>query len=182
MAVEPKRVGSTAGLSSATSAYVAKVVSLLGETDPLGVLTATPGLLAAAIRGRGAAALARPEAPGRWSAQIVLAHLADAELVWGVRVRLVLTHERPVLTGYDENAFAAGLGYDKQPAADSLRLFTVLRESNLSLLRRTDPADLRRTGLHSERGEESLGLMLKLFAGHDLVHLRQLERIAAAVG
>jgi len=39
--------------------------------------------------------------------------------------------------------------------------------------------DLRRVGLHSERGEESLEHLRKLYAGHDLLHLRQLERIRA---
>jgi hypothetical protein len=36
-------------------------------------------------------------------------------------------------------------------------------------------------GLHNERGEESLGHMRKLYAGHDLLHLRQLERIRERV-
>ncbi len=50
------------------------------------------------------------------------------------------------------------------------------------LFERASDEDLRRVGLHSERGEESLGYMLRLYAGHDIVHLRQIERIRWAIG
>jgi hypothetical protein len=43
------------------------------------------------------------------------------------------------------------------------------------------PTDLVRVGIHSERGEESLAHMRRLYAGHDLLHLVQLERIRAAL-
>jgi hypothetical protein len=34
-------------------------------------------------------------------------------------------------------------------------------------------------GVHSERGEESIGYLCRLYAGHDLLHLKQIARIAA---
>jgi hypothetical protein len=36
-------------------------------------------------------------------------------------------------------------------------------------------------GLHVERGEESLVHQLKVYVGHDILHLNQLERIRTAV-
>jgi len=33
--------------------------------------------------------------------------------------------------------------------------------------------------VHSERGEESIEYLLRLYAGHDLLHLRQIDRIRA---
>jgi hypothetical protein len=59
--------------------------------------------------------------------------------------------------------------------------FAFMRRSNLCLLERASDADLRRVGLHAERGEESLERMIALYAGHDLLHLRQIERIRDAV-
>jgi hypothetical protein len=35
--------------------------------------------------------------------------------------------------------------------------------------------------VHSERGEESLEHLRKLFAGHDLLHLNQIARIRQAI-
>ena len=56
-------------------------------------------------------------------------------------------------------------------------LFGLLRRGNLHLLEHASEADLQRVGVHAERGEESLERMIPLYAGHDLVHLRQLDRI-----
>ena len=36
-------------------------------------------------------------------------------------------------------------------------------------------------GPFAERGDEALGQMIALYAGHDLVHLKQLYRIVQAV-
>lgn len=40
---------------------------------------------------------------------------------------------------------------------------------------------VRHVGVHAERGEESVGHMIGLYAGHDLLHLCQLDRIRRAV-
>ncbi len=103
--------------------------------------------------------------------------LADSELVWGYRLRMVLAHDRPQLIGYDQDCWAERLQYDWADATQAMRDFAVLRTGNLRLLKGVSPADLNRVGVHAERGEESLGHMVRLYAGHDLLHLRQIERI-----
>ena len=52
----------------------------------------------------------------------------------------------------------------------------------MRLWQRLSPTDLMRVGLHGERGEESLERMRQLYAGHDLLHLRQLQRIRTPLG
>jgi uncharacterized damage-inducible protein DinB len=163
------------------AAYSHAIIELLGPRDPIAVLGATDGELRRAIDGMTDAQLTVPEAPGKWSVRHVLRHLADSDLVWGWRLRLVLAQDRPPLTGYDQDAWASRLHYDKEDAAVALEEFTVLRRANLRLLHRSKPEDLARFGLHPERGEESLAHMIRLYAGHDLLHLRQIARIRAAV-
>ena len=94
---------------------------------------------------------------------------------------MVLAHDRPPLAGYDQDAFAERLGYDLANAQDALNEFGVLRRANLRLLKRASDEDLQRVAVHAERGEESLAHMMRLYAGHDLLHLRQIDRILAAV-
>ena len=96
-------------------------------------------------------------------------------------MRLILAQDRPQLTGYDQDLWAERLRYDKADPSDAFELFGVLRRANLRLVEEASPADLKRTGVHVERGEESLEHLRRLYAGHDLLHLRQIERIRRAV-
>lgn len=128
------------------------------------------------------AQLRTPEAPGKWSIAQVLRHLADSDVVWGWRMRLILAQDRPPITGYDQDLWADRLHYADADAAESLDTFRVLRRDNLKLIERATPEDLKRIGVHSERGEESAGYLMRLFAGHDLLHLRQIDRIKQTPG
>jgi hypothetical protein len=152
--------------------YTSAILDLLGDRDPMDVLRQTPAALAQKVAGLSRAAIEHPEAPGKWSVVAVLQHLADSDLVWAFRLRMVLAHDRPRITGYDQDLWATRLHYDEADPALALEQFRVVRQSNLRLLERASPADLQRVALHEERGEESIERMIRLYAGHDLLHLR----------
>jgi hypothetical protein len=160
--------------------YVSAILGLVGGREPLEILRSTPAALDA-VPARFGPAIRTAEAPGKWSANIVLQHLADSELVFGWRIRLVLAHDRPTLTGYDQDRWADRLQYADGDPLDAIERFSMLRRSNLRLIERATPADYERVAVHSERGEESFAHILRLYAGHDVLHLRQLDRIRAAV-
>jgi hypothetical protein len=167
--------------TSDIAAYVDALLGLLGSQDPVEVLSKTPSDLQRFLASVPAHILTTPEAPGKWAIRDVMAHLADSELVGGFRLRIVIAQDRPPLQGYDQDLWASRLRYSEVDVLDALERFIVLRRANLRLWQNLSPADLVRVGLHNERGEESLGHMRKLYAGHDLLHLRQLERIRKAV-
>lgn len=169
------------GAKEAAAAYIDATLSLLGERDPIEVLRETSAWLHGIVDAHPDDVLRRPEAPGKWSVIGVLCHLADAELVWAYRIRMVLAHDRVALTGFDQDAFAASFGYADATADEALRVFDVVREANLRVLRNASEEDLRHVGVHEERGAEPLPHMMRLEAGHDLVHRRQIERILATV-
>ena len=170
--------------SSAAEAkeYIAAILGLLGDRAPLDVLRATEDELRRRVKDVPPARLLKREAPGKWAVNQVVQHLADSDLVWGWRLRMVLAHDRPQITGYDQDAWADRLHYDEADVADALDMFRVLRRANLRLLTRASAEELERVGVHSERGEESVAHMMKLYAGHDLLHLRQIDRIATVNG
>jgi len=163
------------------AAYTAAVLELLGARNPLEALQKTASALEQIRQGLSMEQITRPEAPGKWSIRHVLQHLADSELVWGYRLRMVLAHDRPPLTGYDQDLWAERLGYDDADADQALGDFGALRRANLRLLARASDEDLKRVGVHAERGAESVEHMIRLYAGHDLLHLEQLARIRRAV-
>lgn len=165
-----------------SQAYVKALMELLGHRDPLEVLHGTEPALRERVADLTNANTGHAEAPGKWSIRQVIQHLADSDLVWGWRVRMVLAQDRPPLTGYDQDRWAERLRYQDARVTDALDEFGVLRRSNLRLIERAAPEDLKRVGLHAERGEESVAHMIKLYAGHDLLHLRQIDRIRTTLG
>jgi hypothetical protein len=161
-------------------AFTASVVALVGDRDPLAVQGELLPGIRAALAGVPPAALRTPEAPGKWSIAAVLEHLADAELVFGYRLRQVLTLEAPRLESFDQDAWAARGRYDAGDPEESIAALGLLRARNLRLWHRLSAADWERVGIHGDRGRESLRDLARIVAGHDLFHRRQVARIAAA--
>lgn len=173
--------GASAAAVADAQSYTAAILGMLGDREPFGVLRTTPAAVRQAVAGLPPRVLSTPERPGKWSMLQVVQHLADAELVGAFRYRMILAHEHPVLQAYDQDLWADRLRYAESDLQGALEQFDVLRGANLRLLERTSPEERGRVGLHSERGEESIAHQLRMYAGHDLVHLRQLERIRMAV-
>jgi uncharacterized damage-inducible protein DinB len=156
--------------------YTARLLSLSAGADPLEVLAATPRTIAAWTAGRSPNDLRRTPSPGKWSVAQILAHLADSEIVFAYRVRMILSSSGTAIQAYDQDAWSRAQRADASDPQRSLALFTAIRESMLPLLRGLTDEELERYGLHAERGKESVRHLLALYAGHDRNHLAQIER------
>jgi hypothetical protein len=153
------------------------LLELLGDRPPLDVMAETPRWIASRIQSVPVDRLRVPEAPGKWSVAAVLAHLADCELVIGVRSRFIVGDIEPPLIGFDQDRWAEEFHYMEADAAWSLEQFAAFRTANLRHWRTLSPEQWQRVGHHSERGPLSAVLNLRLSAGHDLVHRNQIDRI-----
>lgn len=159
----------------ADGSYRDRLIGLLGDRDPLEALQANAERVEAAARKLGDAGLSRSYGPGKWTGKQVLAHLADAEIATGFRVRQVLSEDGHRIQGWDEASWARR--YVDVDAETALASYRASRRWNLALFRRLSQADLDREGVHPERGPETLRSIIRLLAGHDLNHLAQLERL-----
>jgi hypothetical protein len=160
--------------------YIDRILENVGERDPWQVLAGTASRLRALTAGRSRAELAHSPDPSRWSVVQILAHLADAEVVAGWRLRSILAQNGVPIQAFDQDRWAAAFKYAESDPAESLDLFGVSRRANLALLRRVDPALHTHHGLHVERGQETIDHLVRLYAGHDLNHLRQVEALCKA--
>jgi uncharacterized damage-inducible protein DinB len=169
------------GTAEEAAQYGVAVVALVGDRDPVLVLRETPDRLAALIKSLTVQAAATPEAPQKWSIAAVLQHLADAEVVWAYRLRMVLAQDRPRIIGYDQDRLAARLHYQESDMREARRDFEAFRRANLRVLAGLSADDWHRVGVHATRGEQTLRVMTQWWAGHDLLHLRQIERIRRSI-
>lgn len=149
----------------------------LGDDDPFLAMFEAPQALRKLLKGLTEKQLSRRPAPGKWSIKEIVAHLADDEVILGSRYRLVAAHDRPAIAAYDQDLFVELLGADAASAEELVADFEMARAVNLGLLVRLPDEAFARVGIHSERGEESLGTMVALYAGHDRIHLDQIETI-----
>jgi len=159
--------------------YVARLLGLVGSQDHFVLLEATPARLSAISEQIGDAGLPVAFGPGKWSARQVIAHLADVEMAIGYRVRQTVAEDRHHIQAFDQDDWARG--YSSADASLAVPAQAALRRWNLSFFRSLDAGQLARSGCHPERGEETVDLMIRMLAGHDLNHLGQLEKIASQV-
>ena len=87
--------------------YIARILGNSEGQDGLAVLGQTAGRLKALLDASPKEKWLQRPAPGRWSAGEVLAHLADAEIVTGWRVRSSLASNGTPLQAFDPDTWAA---------------------------------------------------------------------------
>lgn len=158
--------------------YMQRILGYSEGKQPLRVQQATARKLSALTRRLNKKQLTQRPAPGKWSIAEILAHLADAELVAGWRLRLILGSNGTPIQAFDQDVWAQTFNYSRRDPKASLEMFRVLRENNLALLKSVPKGLWDNYGMHSERGKETIVHVVRMFAGHDLNHLQQVERIA----
>lgn len=121
-------------------------------------------------------------APKKWSIAEIVCHLADAEVVGGLRMRLILGAPGTPIAPFDQDVWVTALHYEKRDPRKALDQFRVLREANLALLKTLTPDQWKLVGMHGERGPESIETIVRMFAGHDINHTRQIEAILEGKG
>jgi hypothetical protein len=157
--------------------YIQRVTGYIEGKKPLAVQAATAKKLERLIKGVPTAKLRKRPASDKWSVSEILAHLADAEIVGGFRIRLILGAPGTPIAAFDQDAWVTSGHYEKRDPRQSLEQFRVVRECNLALLKSLTPAQWKHAGMHSERGQETIEHIVRMFAGHDINHTRQIEQI-----
>jgi hypothetical protein len=103
-------------------------------------------LLRASIDGLSEEQMRFRPAPGKWSIHEIIVHVTDSEIVGLHRFKKVLAEDRPLLTAFDQDKWAAQLRYHELDAGQYLLLFKFLRESFLPVLSRLTEDDWQRGG------------------------------------
>jgi hypothetical protein len=147
--------------------------------DCIAVLTRTPAVLDALLRGLRETWISGTEGPGTWSPYVVIGHLIHAEQTdWIPRVDIILNHG----TARAFEPFDREAGQDGHRSLEQLLdEFAELRRKNLARLRSLSlqPAQLELQGMHPALGVVTLRQLLSTWTAHDLSHVVQVGRVMA---
>jgi len=168
-------------LSETIDEYKERIRGYQAGADPLVLQAKAPDVLAALVENLSVEQLDERPAPGKWCIREIVAHLADDELVGAYRMRLILSSPGTAIQAFDQDVWARTGRYSSRDIHDSLLLYRTLRFANLELLNSLTTEEWDMSGIHAERGIESLRDIAMYFAGHDINHFRQIESILSAV-
>jgi hypothetical protein len=117
---------------------------------------------------------------GEWTVAQNVHHLADSHMNSFIRLKLILTEERPALKPYDQDRWAALVDGDNPSIDDSLMLLRGLHRRWVALFESLREADWRRAGHHPEIGDVTPDDLLRIYAAHGEGHIDQINRTLAA--
>ena len=155
-------------------------------SDAIAILTRTPAMLDALLRGLPDLWIFSNEGPDpkgkrTWSAFDIVGHLIVGERTdWMPRVRIIVEYgEARPFVPFDR--FAQEKESQGKTLDQLLDEFKRLRSQNLQDLQALNlqPQDLARRGTHPALGRVTLSELLATWAVHDLTHLHQLSRVMA---
>lgn len=155
--------------------YTRRILGYIEGKNPMDILAATPRQIARLVKGVSRKKLSRRPSADTWSVTEILAHLADSELVYGFRIRLILEAASPTIQGIDQDLWAKFSDYAKHDPVLSLEALRSNRERLVRLLKSLPPGSWDFHGMHSERGKETVKRVVEMLAGHDINHMMQIK-------
>jgi hypothetical protein len=149
--------------------------------DTIALLSRTPAVLDALLRGLPETWTLGNEGEKTWSVFDIVGHLIHGERTdWMLRAKMILQFgENRAFEPFDR--WAQERESQSKLLAQLLDEFTRLRSANLNELRALNlrPEDLARRGQHPVLGAVTLSQLLATWAAHDLTHLHQISRVMA---
>jgi hypothetical protein len=148
----------------------------------IAALAELPGELKQALDGLDQAQLDTPYREGGWTVRQLVHHIADSHMNAFVRTRLALTEDSPVITGYDENAWAKLADSTSAPAGWSVGLLEGLHARWVALLQGFSEEQWQKGYRHPERGLSTLELTAVLYGWHSRHHVAHITRLRESRG
>lgn len=147
----------------------------LGSLDPLKALAETPRKIQALVGKWPAKRWGRSYASGKWSARLILIHLAQTELALTTRVRFAASQDGYVAQPFDQDQW---IPLDERAdGATALAAYVALRKLNVLMFKGLTPKQRTRVFTHPEYGALTPEWVAAQLAGHDIHHLKQLRLI-----
>ncbi|MEZ4670659.1 MAG: DinB family protein [Anaerolineae bacterium] len=144
------------------------------------IIKCLPDELSQAVVGLTTKQLTTVSIPGEWTVQQIVHHVADSHMNAVIRMKLILTMDRPPLQGYQQDDWALLADVNAVPIHASLSILQGLHARWVALFESLPDEAWGRVGLHSEYGERSIESLLVTYAEHGRIHIDQIQRVLDA--
>lgn len=148
--------------------------SYVNGQDPLAVLRSTLDGYRRVFAKYSSDDWATPWAPGKWTAQQIIVHVTQWELIFSTRLRTALAIPGYVVQPMEQD----GLLNIEAPAVDAQMAsaaFEAVRRMNIALVGALTPAQRAIKVTHPERGVIDIEDLIVTMTGHGAHHLSQLR-------
>jgi uncharacterized damage-inducible protein DinB len=141
-----------------------------------------PAKVEAAIKPLNEEQLNVPYRKDGWTIRQVVHHLADSHMNAFIRMKLLLTEEKPRLKPYDQEKWAVLSDTAKTPLHSSLSILEGVHNRWSVLLDNMPEQSWGRSGFHPEVGEVTVEDLLSTYSHHGDNHLSQITGLIAEKG
>jgi hypothetical protein len=148
----------------------------LDGQDPIAAMPTSIERVRALTGGWTPAQFERTYAPGKWSARLILVHLAQTEVGLGGRARMALTIPGYTAQPFDQDKWLPlDAGMSGRAALDA---FCALAAMNHAMFAALTPAQRATAFSHPEYGSLTVDWILHQMAGHHIHHIKHFETIS----
>jgi DinB superfamily len=112
-----------------------------------------------------------------WTPREVAGHLRDSALVFTERLYRLRTEDEPLLADFVPDEPARVAGYREVAPVQLAEQLRTAQAALYETVRRVDPAELHRAGVHEVDGRVTVGDLLAFLPGHQRDHADQLAAL-----
>jgi len=110
-------------------------------------------------------------APGKWTIKELVGHVIDTERILVFRLLSFARGEKASLPGFEEDDYVANAHFKDRSLFSLSDEFTLLRKSNLYLIKSLNEDELNRTG-NANGKQISVRAIIYVLAGHIIHHTK----------
>ncbi|GAB4580373.1 MAG: DinB family protein [Anaerolineales bacterium] len=126
------------------------------------------------IRSFPADKLTTPWAPGEWTIQEILIHVADSERIFAYRALRFARQDATPLPGFEQDEYVPVSRANERAIESILAEYAAVRMATLTLFESFEEEVFARTGLASEN-RVSVRALAYIIAGHELHHIKSIR-------
>jgi hypothetical protein len=146
----------------------------VGDRDPVVVLRESFNDYKSLVTRFTSTQWSMPWQPGKWTAQQIMVHVVQWEMIMGVRFRMAVGFDNYQIQPADQDPLM-GIEDRVVDGPMAYAAFEGIRKMNLALAEALSPEQRLKKVMHPERGEIDVNNVLITLAGHGVHHYKQLK-------